>query len=322
MSVVTDTNTSTDYTFEGAGFTEDYGGGRCPGRGIKLKHRNLQKKFQMAGSKGNSICHRSQVVGMLMLTLYVLVITLGIAVEGSRSSAAFIGSHPLSKRSFVSIQCRGTYDNEIFSKLSRVCDDCYNLYQEQEVHSLCRSNCFGSSYFKGCLDALLLSEEEDKFEEMIEEIHPNSLVFLLELTIYFYPKTLRSKFQMAGNMGNSICLRSQVVGVLVFTLCALVITMGTAVEGSSSSAAFIGSRPLSKRSFVSIQCRGTYDNEIFSKLSRVCDDCYNLYQEQEVHSLCRSNCFGSSYFKGCLDALLLSEEEDKFEEMIEVLGKK
>jgi len=36
----------------------------------------------------------------------------------------------------------------------------------------------------------------------------------------------------------------------------------------------------------------------------------------------RSNCFGSEYFKGCLEALLLTEEEGKYDEMIEVLGKK
>jgi len=36
----------------------------------------------------------------------------------------------------------------------------------------------------------------------------------------------------------------------------------------------------------------------------------------------RSNCFGSEYFKGCLDALLLNEEAGKFDEMIEILGKK
>jgi len=35
-----------------------------------------------------------------------------------------------------------------------------------------------------------------------------------------------------------------------------------------------------------------------------------------------SNCFGSPYFKGCLDALLLSEEGGKFDEMIEILGKR
>jgi hypothetical protein len=84
----------------------------------------------------------------------------------------------------------------------------------------------------------------------------------------------------------------------------------------------MGSRPLSKRSFFDIQCKGVYDKGIFAKLDRICDDCYNLYREPQLHSLCRSNCFGSPYFKGCLDALLLGEEEGKFDEMIEVLGKK
>ena len=40
----------------------------------------------------------------------------------------------------------------------------------------------------------------------------------------------------------------------------------------------VGSRPLSKRSFFDIQCKGVYDKGIFAKLDRVCDDCYNLYR--------------------------------------------
>jgi len=58
---------------------------------------------------------------------------------GSASSPALSGvEHPLSKRSFFDIQCKGVYDKTIFARLDRVCEDCYNLFREPQLHSLCR----------------------------------------------------------------------------------------------------------------------------------------------------------------------------------------
>lgn len=42
------------------------------------------------------------------------------------------------KRSYADLQCRGIYDPSIFARLERVCEDCYNLYKDDEVHGLCR----------------------------------------------------------------------------------------------------------------------------------------------------------------------------------------
>ncbi|KAE8752092.1 Ion transport peptide [Frankliniella occidentalis] len=78
--------------------------------------------------------------------------------------------HPLSKRSFFDIQCKGVYDKSIFARLDRICEDCYNLFREPQLHSLCRSDCYSTVYFKGCLEALLLKEEEAKFDLMIESL--------------------------------------------------------------------------------------------------------------------------------------------------------
>jgi len=110
----------------------------------------------------------------------------------------------------------------------------------------------------------------------------------------------------------------QATGLLGF-LALMIVTLSFVPD---SDGFVIGSKPHSKRSFFDIQCKGVYDKEIFSKLDRVCEDCYNLYREPGLHSLCRSNCFGSPYFKGCLDALLLNEDEGKYDEMIEILGKR
>ena len=66
------------------------------------------------------------------------LVTLALAIFIYSSSAASVFSHPLSKRSFFDINCRGVYDKSIYARLDRVCQDCYNLYREPELHTLCR----------------------------------------------------------------------------------------------------------------------------------------------------------------------------------------
>ncbi|XP_050429989.1 CHH-like protein isoform X2 [Adelges cooleyi] len=80
--------------------------------------------------------------------------------------------------------------------------------------------------------------------------------------------------------------------------------------------------PLSKRSFFDIQCKGVYDKTIFARLDRVCEDCYNLFREPQLHSLCRSTCFNTVYFKACLESLQLLTEETQYNQMVDFLGKK
>lgn len=80
-------------------------------------------------------------------------------------------SHHLSKRSFFDIQCKGVYDKTIFARLDRICEDCYNLFREPQVHLLCMKNCFTTGYFKGCLETLQLSDEMEQVKEWIKQIH-------------------------------------------------------------------------------------------------------------------------------------------------------
>ncbi|XP_073995716.1 ion transport peptide isoform X2 [Rhodnius prolixus] len=98
--------------------------------------------------------------------LVVASTLLSWAVAGP--SSRLVLSHPLNKRSFFDLQCKGVYDKSIFARLDRICEDCYNLFREPQLHSLCRSDCFASKYFAGCLEALLLREEENKFFQMVE----------------------------------------------------------------------------------------------------------------------------------------------------------
>ncbi|XP_069681482.1 ion transport peptide-like isoform X2 [Periplaneta americana] len=104
--------------------------------------------------------------------------------------------------------------------------------------------------------------------------------------------------------------------------CSLLISiMITSLLVGPTSGLVLG-HSLNKRSFFEIQCKGVYDKSIFARLDRICEDCYNLFLEPQLHTLCRSKCFSSPYFKGCIEALLLTEEEEKFNKMAEFLGKK
>jgi len=138
---------------------------------------------------------------------------------------------------------------------------------------------------------------------------------VLALLSTHFHKKMYSKEMVSSTSSSANGRRSGAFVILTTTL-VLVICI------SSAHGFVAGSRPLSKRSFFDIQCKGVYDKGIFARLDRICDDCYNLYREPQLHSLCRSNCFGSQYFKGCLDALLLNDDEAKYEEMVEILGKK
>lgn len=80
-------------------------------------------------------------------------------------------THHLTKRSFFDIQCKGVYDKSIFARLDRICEDCYNLFREPQIHSLCMKNCFTTDYFKGCLETLQLSDEMEEIQSWIKQLH-------------------------------------------------------------------------------------------------------------------------------------------------------
>lgn len=47
-------------------------------------------------------------------------------------------SHHVARRSFFTLECKGVYDAAIFARLDRICDDCYNLFREPQLYTLCR----------------------------------------------------------------------------------------------------------------------------------------------------------------------------------------
>lgn len=60
------------------------------------------------------------------------------SIDDSDRSSAIVHFHHLTKRSFFNIQCKGVYDKSIFARLDRICEDCYNLFREPQLHTLCR----------------------------------------------------------------------------------------------------------------------------------------------------------------------------------------
>lgn len=50
-----------------------------------------------------------------------------------------------------------------------------------------------------------------------------------------------------------------------------------------------GSKPLTvhKKSFSSIGCLGNFNKAKFARLDRICDECYQIYRDPEIHKTCR-----------------------------------
>ncbi|XP_037295131.1 CHH-like protein isoform X2 [Manduca sexta] len=100
-------------------------------------------------------------------------------------------------------------------------------------------------------------------------------------------------------------------------LLALSVCAGAAAAPPSSAPHHVA-----RRSFFSLECKGVYDASIFARLDRVCDDCYNLFREPQLYTLCRAKCFTTPYFKGCMESLYLYDEKEQIDQMIDFVGKR
>ncbi|XP_014234536.1 A-agglutinin anchorage subunit [Trichogramma pretiosum] len=123
-------------------------------------------------SRGSSSTSTSSSIRRLSVAAWALALLLVLASScfGGAEAGSIMGDS-FSKRSFMDIQCKGFYDRSHFARLDRICEDCYNLFREPQLHSLCRNNCFTSEYFKGCMDVLLLQDEEAKIQQAIKILH-------------------------------------------------------------------------------------------------------------------------------------------------------
>nr|WDS50829.1 crustacean hyperglycemic hormone [Palaemon carinicauda] len=82
--------------------------------------------------------------------------------SGSATAALRSPTLNLKKRAILDQSCKGIFDRELFKKLDRVCDDCYNLYRKPYVAIDCRKDCFGTKTFGHCVEDLLLDQSHYK----------------------------------------------------------------------------------------------------------------------------------------------------------------
>ncbi|XP_041984553.1 CHH-like protein isoform X2 [Aricia agestis] len=101
---------------------------------------------------------------MHLSSLQVCVAVLSLAAAAC-SPPPSRPAHHITRRSFFNLQCKGVFDAAIFARLDRVCDDCYNLFREPELYTLCRDGCFTTEYFKGCVEVLQEQENLDQFKK-------------------------------------------------------------------------------------------------------------------------------------------------------------
>ena len=78
-------------------------------------------------------------VTMTSMTLLMALICMDAAVLWSTTSAVPVFPKPLSKYAFTEVSnCKGIYDVAIYARLTNICDDCYNLFRDPDIHTLCR----------------------------------------------------------------------------------------------------------------------------------------------------------------------------------------
>ena len=124
------------------------GPGPAPSRGQNLL--SVEVKIGLAGDNGtvaqppasltpaSDPGHRLQ-VSLEAVASWVHVLTVPCQAPGLRA-------------------CRDVYNPRALVSLTRVCEDCYNLYREVDLYNQCTSDCFSSPVFMECTKSLLLNQ--------------------------------------------------------------------------------------------------------------------------------------------------------------------
>lgn len=99
-----------------------------------------------------------------VLLSFLLVMVAAASLVPSNSE------HSVQKKSFSSIGCLGSFDRSKFARLDRICEECYQLYRDTEIHNSCREFCFKNDVFPACVDALLLSHEQKELNDIVDEL--------------------------------------------------------------------------------------------------------------------------------------------------------
>jgi len=89
--------------------------------------------------------------------------------------------------------CEGKIDIPTYFFLNRVCEDCFSLYRDPEIYSVCRGDCFGSMYFAGCMQSLMVDQEtQGRAARYIRWC-----IFSIKITLFWSTKSASSKMRVA-----------------------------------------------------------------------------------------------------------------------------
>ena len=74
-------------------------------------------------------------------------------------------------RSVKNPSCGIALDVQSFVFLDQFCEDCFNLYREEEIYQLCQSDCYDNNIFFFCLNVTLVNKETtQKASEIISSL--------------------------------------------------------------------------------------------------------------------------------------------------------
>nr|ARN17961.1 ITP-like precursor [Periclimenes brevicarpalis] len=100
-----------------------------------------------------------------------LMLILGVFLLCQETSAAYvIRIRPNTYKEFQSIKCQGTFDKEQYTRLTSLCDDCYNVSRNPDVLIGCKADCFRNSFFPQCISMLLMDHMEPDLFKMIGNV--------------------------------------------------------------------------------------------------------------------------------------------------------
>ncbi|XP_054711918.1 molt-inhibiting hormone-like [Uloborus diversus] len=55
---------------------------------------------------------------------------------------------------YVWLGCNGTENVRSIARLSRICEECYEMFREHDLPITCRSNCYHNELFRHCVRAV------------------------------------------------------------------------------------------------------------------------------------------------------------------------
>merc|ERR1712233_266098 len=100
------------------------------------------------------------------LTL-ILTLAMTLNITASRFYGGMMMRHTRMSESHM--LCGGKIDLQSYLFLNKLCEDCFSLYRDPDVYAVCRSGCFGSSFFQECMTSLLVEADTRSRVDMLLE---------------------------------------------------------------------------------------------------------------------------------------------------------